>query len=498
VSYFLGIDVSTTATKALLVGEDGRVVGDAASSYELCTPQPLWAEQDPELWWSAASTSIRRVLEETGVDPSSIAGVGLTGQMHGLVLTEAGGDVIRPAILWNDQRSAAECQAMRDRLGLARLVQITGNDAFPGFTAPKLLWVREHEPEAYRRIGHVLLPKDYVRLCLTGEYATDRAGAGGTLLLDLESRDWSSEILEAFDIPAEWLPPTHEGTEVTGAISDSAAELTGLRAGTPVVGGGGDQAAQGVGVGAVESGIVALTLGTSGVVFASTDSALSEKRGRLHAFPHALPDRWHVMGVMLSAAGSLRWYRDVVAPGTSFAELDAEVESIEAGSEGLTFLPYLSGERTPHADPSARGAFVGLTLRHGRAHMTRAVLEGVAFGLRDNLALMQEVGLTDVEEVRISGGGAASPVWRRILADTLGVSLVSVEATDAAAFGAGLLAGVAAGAWSGVAEACRQAVRLGEMTRPSVASRERYEALYERFRAHYPAVRPLFGDGPLG
>jgi xylulokinase len=373
-------------------------------------------------------------------------------------------------------------------------VEITGNDAFPGFTAPKLLWVRQHEPESYSRIEHVLLPKDYVRHRLTGEYATDRAGAGGTLLLDLESRDWSTELLETFDIPGAWLPPTHEGTQVTGTIHRAAAAATGLRPGTPVVGGGGDQAAQAVGVGAVESGVVALTLGTSGVVFATTDRPLREARGRLHSFPHAVPERWHVMGVMLSAAGSLRWYRDVMAPGTDFETLDAEAESVEAGAEGLTFLPYLSGERTPHADPAARGAFVGLTLKHGRPQLTRAVLEGVAFGLRDNLALMGDVGLGGIAEVRISGGGAASPAWRRILADALGVDLISTHATDAAALGAALLAGVGGGAWASAAEACREAVRLGETTGPEAAASQRYNELYQSFRRHYPAVRPLFTE----
>jgi xylulokinase len=486
--HLLGIDVSTTATKAVVVDERGRVVEVASSSYDLSTPRPLWAEQDPGLWWTAARAAIRRLT----VDPASIAAVGLTGQMHGLVLLDADGEVLRPAILWNDQRSAAQCDQMRDRLGLEELVRITGNDAFPGFTAPKLLWVREHEPDVYRRIAQVLLPKDYLRWQLTGGYATDRAGAGGTLFLDLESRDWSRPLLDAFEIPFEWLPKTHEGTAVTGRISAAAAAATGLVAGTPVVGGGGDQAAQAVGVGAVEAGIVALTVGTSGVVFASADQPLTEPRGRLHAFPHAVPGKWHVMGVMLSAAGSLRWYRDVVAPEIDFDALVAEASAVEPGSEGLTFLPYLSGERTPHADPHARGAFVGLTLKHGRGHLTRAVLEGVAFGLRDNLALMREVGLGDVGEVRISGGGVQSDLWRQILADVLGVELVAVGTVEGAAFGAALLAGVGAGVWATVEQACGEAVELGERTRPDRDRSAAYEDLYRRFREHYPALRPLF------
>lgn len=492
--YLLGLDTSTTATKALLVDEVGEVVAMASSGYPLSTPKPLWAEQAPDLWWEATARSITEVLATSGIDPREIAGVGLTGQMHGLVLLDDDGDVLRPAILWNDQRSSAECDRIRDTLGLARLVEITGNDAFPGFTAPKLLWVEKHEPDVYAKIRQVLLPKDYVRFRLTGDYATDRAGAGGTLMLDLETRDWSDEFLEAFEIPRQWLPRTHEGSEVTGYVSRDAAERTGLAVGTPVMGGGGDQAAQAVGVGAVEPGVVAMTLGTSGVVFASSDRPLTERRGRLHAFPHAVWNKWHVMGVMLSAAGSLRWYRDVVAPEVDFETLIGEATDVDPGSEGLFFLPYLSGERTPHADPHVRGAFVGLTLRHGRAHMTRAVLEGVAYGLRDNLALMQEVGLGSIDQVRVSGGGAKSPLWRQILADVCGVDLVTVEAGEGAALGAALLAGVGAGVWPTAAEACGAAVELGEQTSPDPETRELYEPLYERFRRHYPVLAPLFTE----
>jgi xylulokinase len=494
-SLLLGIDVSTTATKAVLVDERGSVAGVASSAYELSTPRPLWAEQDPELWWAATCDSVRRVLSSSGVDPAAVRAIGLTGQMHGLVLLDETGSVLRPAILWNDQRAAAQCDAMRERLGLEKLVRITGNDAFPGFTAPKLLWVREHEPETYARVRQVLLPKDYVRFQLTGDYATDRAGAGGTLMLDLETRDWSRELLDAFDIPAEWLPPTHEGTAVTGRLRTRAAEATGLAAGTPVVGGGGDQAAQAVGVGAVAPGVVALTLGTSGVVFAPSGRPLVDPRGRLHAFPHALPDSWHVMGVMLSAAGSLRWYRDTLAAGVAYDALLGEVLGVEPGSEGLLFLPYLSGERTPHADPFARGAFVGLTLKHGRSHLTRAVLEGVAFGLRDNLTLVAEVGLDSIGQVRISGGGARSPVWRRILANVLGIDLVSVETGEGAALGAALLAGVGAEVWSGVEAACADAVRLGKTIRTEPEAAAAYDPIYQSFREHYPAMRPLFRAG---
>lgn len=491
-SYFLGIDTSTTATKALLIDDQGRTVAVASSEYELSTPKPLWAEQSPELWWTATRRSITEALATSGVDPDQIKCIGLTGQMHGLVLVDQSDEVLRPAILWNDQRSDAQCDLMREALGLQRLVEITGNDAFPGFTAPKLLWVRDNEPEIYGRIHRVLLPKDYIRLRLTGSYATDRAGAGGTLMLDLQSRDWSAPLLDRFEITPDWLPPTHEGPEITGRLSSVAAVSTGLRAGTPVVGGGGDQAAQAVGAGAVAPGIVALTLGTSGVVFASSDRPLTEPSGRLHAFPHAVPGLWHVMGVMLSAAGSLRWYRDVMAPGQSYDSLLKDAAEVAPGCDGLVFSPYLSGERTPHADSRARGAFVGLTLHHRRAHLTRAVLEGVAFGLKDNLALMKDVGLTDIQEVRISGGGAQNPIWRQILADVLDVNLTTVDNPEGGAYGAALLAAVGAGNWESVGAACASTVKLGPTATPDPDRARIYGDLYGAFRRHYPALKPLF------
>ena len=387
--YLLGIDSSTTATKALLIDETGQVAGVAASEYPYETPKPLWSEQDPELWWKGTVNSVREVLQKTNVTPADIAGIGVTGQMHGLVLLDEAGQVLRPALLWNDQRTGAQCDEIRRRLGRSELIRITGNDALTGFTAPKILWVQQEEPEVYARARHILLPKDYVRLQLTGEYATDKAGAAGTLLFDVAKRDWSPEVIEALEIPPAWLPPTYEGVEVSGRVSDEASRLLGIPAGIPVVGGGGDQAAQAVGVGAVEEGIVAVTLGTSGVVFASSNTPTIEPEGRLHAFCHAVPSKWHMMGVMLSAAGSLRWFRDIVDPRIEFDALLNGVETLPPGSDGLIFLPYLTGERTPHPDPYARGAFVGLTVRHERKHLTRAVLEGVGFGLRDSFTLIE-------------------------------------------------------------------------------------------------------------
>ncbi len=484
----LGIDTSTTATKALLMDASGRVLSVGSTPHTLQTPRPLHHEQDPAEWWQATAASIRQALAEAGASGSDVRAVGLAGQMHGLVLLDEDGEVLRPAILWNDGRAQAQCDTIRQRLGgLDALVAATGNDAFAGFTAPKLLWVREHEPDVYARVAQVLLPKDYVRYCMTGAYATDRAGAGGTLLLDLGTRDWSEAVLDALDVPRDWLPPTHEGPEVTGEVSSEAAEATGLRAGTPIVGGGGDQAATAVGVGAVRPGVWALSLGTSGVVFAPTDAPRVAPEGRAHAFPHAVPGLWHLMGVMLSAAGSLRWYRDTFAPAMDYDALLAEAADVPAGSDGLTFLPYLAGERTPHANPLAQGGFVGLTLRHGRGHATRAVLEGVAFGLRDNLELLRQSGVEAPSDVRVAGGGAGSPLWRQILADALGVSLSPVQTPEAAAFGAGLLAGVGAGLWTDAAAAADAAVVVGASTEPGA------EAVgYERFRSLYGLLEPSF------
>ena len=489
---FLGIDVSTTATKALLIDENGGVVAVGSTPHKLSTPRHLWSEQDPHEWWEATQTSIRKALEESGAPADDIKAVGLTGQMHGLVLLDESGNVLRPAMLWNDGRASKECQWLRDTIGLDELVSITGNNAYEGFTAPKLLWVKNNEPDVFARVRQILLPKDYVRYRLTGEYATDRAGAGGTLFLDVATRDWSERIIEASGISRDWLPPTHEGPEVTGNISQDVADATGLQAGTPVVAGGGDQAAQAVGVGAVEPGIMALTLGTSGVVFAPSGTAAIAPQGRAHAFPHAVPGRWHMMGVMLSAAGALQWHKDTFAPEISFDAMLAEAEAVERGSENLLFMPYLSGERTPHANPHATGAFLGFTLRHKRGHATRAVIEGVSFGLKDNFELLYESGVTAPREVRVSGGGARSKLWRQILADVLNVPLVSVQTTEGAAYGAALLAGVGAGAWPSVEEACAATITTTPSAEPDPDGVEAYLEAYNRFKRLYPAVSPLY------
>jgi xylulokinase len=376
-------------------------------------------------------------------------------------------------------------------VGPERLISITGNDALTGFTAPKLVWVRDHEPDVWRRIAHVLLPKDYVRLRLTGDYAIDKADGAGTLLFDLAARDWSAEVLATLGIDPAWMPPTFEGPEVTGSVSVEAAAATGLRPGTPVVAGGGDQAANAVGVGAVAPGTVALSLGTSGVVFATTDRPLFEPGGRVHAFCHAVPGRWHMMSVMLSAAGSLRWFRDALAPGTEFVDLVAPAAEVPAGSDGLWFLPYLTGERSPHADPHARGAFVGLTLAHDRRHLTRAVLEGVAFGLRDGLDLMIGAGMPAPDQIRASGGGTASPLWRQILADVLGAEIATVNTSEGAAYGAGLLAAVGAGWYPSVEAAAGALVSATPVAAPGPDA-PRYAEAHEVYRALYPALAPTF------
>src|SRR5687768_710808 len=490
--YFLGIDTSTTSSKALLIDDKGKVIAVASSPHTLQTPRPLWSEQDPREWWEAVSASIRSVLEKAGISAESIGAVGLTGQMHGLVLLDETGQVLRPAILWNDQRTQSQCDEIHQIIGREKFIQITGNVALTGFTAPKILWVRENQADVYAKARHVLLPKDYIRYKLTGKYAMDKADGAGTVLFDLKSRDWSDEVLSALDISRVWMPQTFEGTQVTGSVTEEAASITGLKAGTPVMAGGGDQAASAVGVGAVEPGIVGLTLGTSGVIFATTPSALIEPEGRLHAFCHAVPGMWHFMGVMLSAAGSLQWYRDTLAPNTGFDELLKEAEAIPAGSEGLQFLPYLSGERTPHPDPLARGAFIGLTIRHTRPHMTRAVLEGVAFGLRDSFTLIQNAGLGTITQVRASGGGTKGALWRQILASVLEAELVTVNTTEGAAYGAAILAGVGMGAWADVPSASDACIKITGSTQPVPSEMDAYRQAYPVYQDLYPALKSSF------
>ncbi len=464
----VGIDVGTSAVKAIAVGEDGTVLERREISYPLSTPRPGWSEQDPEDWWRATE----RALD--GLVDGEISGIGLSGQMHGLVTLDASDAVIRPAILWNDQRTQAECEEIEARVGLARLIQLTGNRALTGFTAPKLLWLRRHEPDAYARIAHVLLPKDYVRLRLTGERAIDVADASGTLLLDVAGRRWSSEVVDALELDPSWLPTVLESPAVSGVTA----------AGVPVAAGAGDQAAGALGVGVDRPGPLSVVLGTSGVVFAALPAYAADPQARVHAFCHAVPDTWHQMGVMLSAAGSLAWLRGVV--GGEFGELVSEASSWEPGVEGLTFLPYLTGERTPHADASARGSFTGLSVRHDRGALVRAVLEGVACGLRDSFDLVGGGSLG-----RASGGGARSELWLSIVASVLELPLERVAVEEGAAYGAALLGGVAGGVWSDVGEAVAACVRTHGQVEPVAEWIEPYRELLRRYRALYPAIRAV-------
>jgi xylulokinase len=471
----IGLDIGTSGVKALAVGEDdGAILARHEVGYPLSTPHPGWAEQDPADWWRATGEA----LEALGVD--EVAGIGLSGQMHGLVALDAAGEVIRPAILWNDGRTAAECAEIEERVGLERLIALTGNRALTGFTAPKLLWLRRHEPEAYGRIAKVMLPKDYVRWKLCGEHAIDMADASGTLLLDVAHRRWSGEVLDALEIDQAWLPQLLESPEVSGVTPG----------GVPVAAGAGDQAAGALGVGVDRPGPLSVALGTSGVVFAALPAFAADERARVHAFCHAVPGGWHAMGVMLSAAGSLAWLRDAAAPGEEFGPLVESARPWEPGVEGLTFLPYLAGERTPHADPDARGAFAGLSLRHDRGALVRAVLEGVAYGLRDSLDLLVELGV-EPERGRVSGGGARSELWLRIIASVLELPLERPVVEEGAAYGAALLGGVAGGTWASTDEAVAACVRVTGEVEPEPAWIAPYAEGRERFRALYPALRAL-------
>jgi xylulokinase len=468
----VGLDVGTTAVKAIAVSETGEVLASSEEEYPLATPRPGWAEQDPGDWWRATERALARL------DAGEVAGIGLSGQMHGLVALDASDAVIRPAILWNDGRTGAECVEIEERIGLERLVELTGNRALPGFTAPKLLWMRAHEPEHYARIAHVLLPKDYVRLRLTGERAQDASDASGTLLFDVARRRWSDEVVEALELERDWLPHVHESPELAGRTSD----------GIPVAAGAGDQAAGALGVGVVRPGPASVAMGTSGVVFTGLDAYAHDPVGRVHAFCHAVPGVWHAMGVMLSAAGSLRWLRDAMGAEAGFGELVEEARAWEPGVEGLTFLPYLAGERTPHADPDARGAFTGLSLRHDRGALVRGVLEGVAYGLRDSLDLVAELGQRPAAG-RVSGGGARSELWLQIVASVLELPLERVAVEEGAAYGAALLGGIAGGLWADAEEAVAACVRPHGRVEPVDAWIEPYREGRERFRALYPALR---------
>jgi len=489
---FLGLDTGTSGTKAIVIDEAGNLLATVLREYPLSTPHPQWAEQDPEGdWWPAAVGAIRDVLAKAGATGADIAGVGLTGQMHGAVLLDKTHRVLRPAMLWCDARTGAQCDAITERAGgRAGLHRILGQPVLASFTAPKIVWVRENEPETYARIAHVLLPKDWIRLKLTGTLAAEVSDASGTSLFDVRRRTWSEEMLALLEIPRDWLPDVHESTVVTAQISASAAEATGLRAGTPVVGGGGDQAAGAVGSGIVSPGLVSSSLGTSGVVFAHAETAAIDPDMRIQTFCHAVPGAWHLMGCVISAGGSLRWWRDTFQPGMSYDDLVAEAMGVPAGCEGLLFLPYLIGERTPHPDPDARGVFFGATLRSGRATFARAVLEGVAYAMTDSFTLLREAGVP-VEQVRASGGGARSDAWLQMMADTTGAPHLRLRVDEGPALGAALLAAVGTGAYPDVASACAATVGTLPGADPGPAAAA-YARWYPVYRSLYPALADAF------
>jgi xylulokinase len=497
----MGIDVGTTGTRAVVVRPDGQVIGGATAEHQpMRMLKPGWAEQDPEDWWQASLQAIPAALEKARLQGSDVAAIGLSGQMHGVVLMDKGDVVLHPALLWCDQRSQVQCDWITSRVGADRLIQLVFNPALTGFSAPKMLWIRDNEPAVYERAAHFLLPKDYVRFRLTGELATDVSDASGTLLFDVANRGWSKEVLAALDIDSQILPHAFESTQVTGQVTAEVAALTGLRNGTPVVAGGGDQASSAIGNGIVSSGLTSATVGTSGVIFTYTDTPTLDPGGRIHTFCHAVPGKWHVMGVTQGAGLSLRWFREQLGEmeswyahtiGVDAYELIVKVaEKIPAGSEGLLFLPYLMGERTPHLDARARGMWFGLTAAHTRAHLIRAILEGVAFSLRDSLEIFHDLKIP-VEQIRVSGGGSRSSLWKQIQADIYGKELVTLRESEGSAFGAALLAGVGCGLYSSVAESAQEAIQIRESVVPNPSHLKLYDQQYQVYRALYPAVREL-------
>jgi xylulokinase len=482
----IGVDVGTTGAQAVAVDEAGRVVATAASGYPLLTPKPQWTEQEPEEWWRAVREVLAVVSRDARATGGDVSGVGLTGQMHGSVFLDASGEVIRPALLWNDQRTGRQCEQITERVGPQRLVEITGNPALTGFQAPKVLWLRDEEPEAYRRVARVLLPKDYIRYRLTGEFATDASDAAGTLFLDLRKRTWSAEVLDALDVPEAWLPAVWESPDAAGTVLEDIAADLGLPTGIPVAAGGGDNAAAAIGTAITRDGLMSSSIGTSGVLFAHLDEAAVDPSGRVHAFCHAVPHGYCLLAVTLSAGGSLRWWRDVT--GLDYQTLVAEAETVPPGSEGLVFLPYLTGERTPHLDPEARGVFLGLTARHTRGHLTRALMEGVLFSLRDGLEIMRGIGVKP-SEIRATGGGATSRLWLQLQADVYGSPIHRLEMEEGAAYGAALLGLIAAGTFPSVEEATSVVRTLEETTDPDPRTMEIYDSLYAVYRPLYETMR---------
>jgi len=487
---FLGIDIGTGGSRALVIDELGSVVATSTVQHEaFASPQIGWAEQSPEDWWRATCLAVRQLLAVENVNADEIGAVSFSGQMHGSVLLDEADKVLRPALLWCDQRTERQCAEITEKVGSLQLIELVSNPAVTGFTLPKLLWVREKEPEVWKRVRSVLLPKDYIRLRLSGDKASDVADSSGTLLFDVRKREWSSKMLSVFGIDRSLLPRVFESVEVTGKISRAGAEATGLKEGTLVVAGAGDNAAGAVGMGIVSPGTVSATIGTSGVVFVVTERPTIDMNGRIHSLCHAIPNRWHMTGVTLAAGLSFRWFRDNLGCGSDYDSLVNDAATVPAGSDGAIWLPYLMGERAPYLDPNARAAFVGLTASHTKSHLSRAVLEGVAFSLRDSFEVFRELR-APIETIRLGGGGATSPLWRQIQADVYGQPVETIEVDQGAAFGAAILAGVGAGGWSAVDEACKQTIRVAERTEPDPEAVEVMNRNYEAYRLLYSALRP--------
>jgi len=491
--YWMGVDVGTGGTRALLVDAGGKEVAAVTAPHEdMRMEQPLWAEQRPEDWAQAAVQAIRGVLAKAGASGDDVRGIGMSGQMHGLVLLDDANAVIRPALIWCDQRSQPQVDFINATLGKEKILEYTANPMLTGFTLPKLLWIRDHEPREFERVRKMLLPKDYVRFALTGEFASEVSDASGTAVFDVVHRKWSFEMMDGLGLDRGILPACHESAEISSAISAQAAALTGLKAGTPVVGGGGDQAASAVGNGIVEPGIVSCTLGTSGVVFAHMEKVAYDPKGRVHTFCHAVRDKWHVMGVTQGAGLSLQWLRNQLAPGATYDALTEEAATAPAGSQGLFWLPYLMGERTPHLDAQARGGWIGLTAKHTRADLIRSVIEGVSYSQKDGLDVVEQLGVA-VSSVRASGGGARSLFWRQILADVFGKRVARLETQEGSAYGAALLAMVGTGEYTSVPEACEATIREADSVEPRTAESALYARGHEVYRGLYPALQPLFG-----
>lgn len=499
---FLGVDVGTSGTKTLAMQEDGTILASATEEYPLFSPHPGWSEQNPEDWWQATIKSIRKVLKTGKIKAADVKGIGLSGQMHGSVFLNKKHEVIRPALLWNDQRTAAECAEIEQRAGgRKKLIKLVANPALTGFTAPKILWLRNHEPKHFDKTVQVLLPKDYIRFRLTGEFATEVSDASGTLLLDVKQRNWSRPLLSKLELDDSLLPDVYESEDVSGHLAADAAGLLGLSKGVAVVGGGGDQAAGAVGNGIVKKGVISATMGTSGVVFAHSDEVQIDPEGRVHTFCHAVRNKWHVMGVVLSAGGSLQWYRNQLCEQQvaeakrkkvdPYELISAQAEQAPPGSESLFFLPYLTGERTPHADPDARAAWIGLSLRHGRSHLGRAVMEGATYAMRDSLEIIKELNIP-VREIRLSGGGARSPFWRQLQADIYGQKVVTINAEEGPAYGVALLAAAGTGAYKDVVEACSSTIRVVQSTSVNSKAKSIYNKAYPVFQGLYSSLKEDF------